>query len=263
MVNLKGTKSVCCHFSKACSSTHTPTDPCLGYLENNEIPHSFKLIFYDAGRNTIARSSHQDIGREAVPVSKLLRSFQTLHKLTLAYKLAATALQYHSTAWLPRDWSLQDVAYFAETSMGTTDEISNQLESLHLSTRFPGKCNPATTHAVKDLSDLTYIYGIKNLTLAKLGVVMIEICVENDISSFSLDPTLHDVISARKVLMERPPVLDTLGPKYIEIARKCIDCNFSCGDNLNDDDLHSAVYIEVVCALEDIIKHWKGFYGVI
>ncbi|ORY05558.1 hypothetical protein BCR34DRAFT_490794 [Clohesyomyces aquaticus] len=264
MVDLKATKSVCCHMKSACSRPASCKDPCLGYLESVSSPQCFKLIFYDASRRTSTHQLQPRFSAEAFPISNMLQDLKTLHQLTLAHKLAITTLQYHSTSWLPLDWGLQDIGYFDNTTQAScpADTISQQLASLHLSTKFQWKVPEVTLDPTQSPKDLKYLYGIRNLALAKLGVALIEICSQKDIGKLATTPTAHDVISARKILLERPPCLESLGMKYVEIARKCIDCDFSCGDDLNKEDLQSAVYTDVVCALEEQIKRWKQFIGL-
>jgi hypothetical protein len=263
MVNLKATKSVCCHMKTACSKTSLCADPCLGYLENISAPQSFKLVFYDASRKNSVHPLQPNDRAEAFPISNLLNNLQTLQQLTLAHKLATATLQYHSTSWLPLDWTLQDIAYFKNTVQPTSSpDISDQLSSLHLSTEFQWKVPEAMLHSRQTPEDLKYMYGIRNLALAKLGVALIEICSQQDIAKLIKSPTPHDVIGARKILLEKPPYLQKLGRQYIEIVRKCIDCDFACGDDLSKDDLQSAVYTDVVCVLEETIRHWKKFFGI-
>ncbi|KAF9630130.1 hypothetical protein BFW01_g311 [Lasiodiplodia theobromae] len=96
-----------------------------------------------------------------------------------------------------------------------------------------------------------YNYGIRNMTLAKLGLALLEIGHKKDISSFKqLGPQQHDVISAR--ILADGSYTD-LGPRYHRIARKCIDCNFSAEDDLDAEGLRNAVYTNVVCELEQMI----------
>jgi hypothetical protein len=210
------------------------------------VHNSFKLVFYDAGK-TQAKQSNRQNSKIALPISGLLQSLQTLHQLTLAHKLAMATLQYHSTTWLPGDWCLQNIAYFTDTSETHDGDILKGLQS-------PQKKQSS--------EDLKCTYGVRNLTLAKLGVALIEIGCQKAIDSFGFDPTPHDIISARRILLERKSSLVMLGPRYLKIVQKCVDCDFSCGDNLNENGLQSAVYTDVVCGLEDMIEDWKKFLGL-
>jgi hypothetical protein len=58
-----------------------------------------------------------------------------------------------------------------------------------------------------ELKDLKYLYGIRNLTLAKPGVALIGIGLQTEIGSLGPDRTPHKVISARKILLEGPSSL--------------------------------------------------------
>lgn len=270
MLDLRATSSVCCHLSKACQSTPC-SDISLGYLESHEAPHSFRFIFYDAGRKTESNISRNVPGKDSHTIRNKLAKLQTLHQLTLAHKLATTVLQYHSTAWLAQNWGLEDVSYFTEDTSNTTDhiqdpehQITHTLQTLHLSTQFPSEPCLERESSRGDPEELSYMYGIRNLTLARLGVALLEVGTKKELGSVTLDSSLsipHQIISARKMLRDVPPSLAMLGKRYIKMARKCIDCDFSCGDDLADEALQSAVYTEVICALESMITDWKRFIG--
>ncbi|KAL1613242.1 hypothetical protein SLS60_001474 [Paraconiothyrium brasiliense] len=270
MLDLRATASVCCHLSKACRSAPCK-DISLGYLESLESPQSFKFIFYDAGRNTEAKMAKNTPGRDSYSIRMELAKLHTLHQLMLAHKVATAVLQYHSTSWLCRDWGLEDISYFADTTSGTKDQspgeedqITKTLQTLHLSTQFPSESSSAQCSSSSDPDELSYMYGIRNLTLAGLGVALLEVGIKQELGSVSLDTSAlspHRIISARKVLRGEPSSPKMLGKRYIKMARQCIDCDFSCGEDLTDEALRSAVYTDVVCTLEDMIADWKRFMG--
>lgn len=262
LLNLKATKSVCCHLSKACWSRVNCSDPCLGYLEGPRHPPSPTLMFYDAAKLTVKRPHIENAYKKVMPAKDLLQGLHTLHQLTLAYKLAASVLQHHSTPWLQQDWNLkEDIAFFTDSTATAEPDITTKLQSLHLSSHFLS--DPLTVIKAKQKpEDMKYMYGIRNLTLANLGVALLEICAQKEISEVTLDTTPHGVISARKLLLEDHHAFRSLGKRYLNIAQKCIDCDFSCGDNLDDEKLQSAVYTDVVCGLEDMRNDWRRFFGV-
>jgi hypothetical protein len=260
--DLRAAKSICDHLSQSCASVSRCADPCLGYLEYLRATPSSRLIFYDASRNVTTQKSEHSQGTEALPISKLLQSLQILHQLTLAHRVAVATLQYSSTSWLAPDWSLQDISYFEGPARQQTDVISNQLKSLHLSTQFSGPTSADPMKVSHNHQDLKYLYGIRNLPLAKLGVALLEIGCQKDISSLNPCPTPHDVISARKVLLNPLASIANLGNGYLKIVRKCLECDFSCGDDLSNADLRDAVYTDVVCGLESQIQVWMKFRGI-
>jgi hypothetical protein len=274
----KATTSICDHLSRSCASTTDCADPCLGYLECLGVTPSSRLIFYDASKNTFEQKTRPSQAGEARSSDKLLQSLQTLHQLTLAHRLAIPMLQYHDTSWLPLDWSLRDISYFEGITRQQPDVISEKLQSLHLSMQFTGPVsdnsieevcqNQNSQHQVSKIDvaqphqDLKYLYGIQNLPLAKLGVALLEIGCQTDIKSLNLALTPRDLISTKEILLDPPKSISSLGIGYLKILQKCIDCDFSCGNDLRSSDLRDAVYTEVVCGLESQIKVWKKFRGI-
>jgi hypothetical protein len=136
MLDLRATKSVCCHLHRSCGTGAPCKDPCIGYLEYLKAANSFKLVFYDAGKMTVAQTKPRGKSVRALPVNCLLEVLQMLHQLTLAHTLAITTLQYCSTSWLPMDWQLHNLCYFTDCT-NYEDNIVKELQSLHLSTQFP------------------------------------------------------------------------------------------------------------------------------
>jgi hypothetical protein len=293
-LDLKATNSVCCHLSKCCSTAATHMDPCLGYLEHIKATLPSRLIFYSASKNAEDKGAQSGMKTEAMPIAFLLHDFRELHQLTLAHQLAVAALQYHSTSWLASDWSLQDVSYFKSssqiigkhTSKENSDELSKQLQSLHLSTQFPrtGSGTVDNTPSAQWMRIVRAKYGIRNLPLAKLGVALLEVGCQQTISNLaarststddvgstnsaasnndpSHDSSVRDISCARELLQDPPSSLDRLGKRYLKIVQKCVDCDFSCGEDLDSDELQSAVYTDIVCGLETLITEWKRFLGI-
>ncbi|EDU50522.1 hypothetical protein A1F94_007739 [Pyrenophora tritici-repentis] len=261
MLDLKTTKSVCCHVRRVRSSTLACQDGCVGFLEIAKSQALTRFMFYDASKLAINDVSSSTRRRGAMPIKSLVQRFRVLQQITLAHKLAEAVLQYHSTSWLPQAWTLQDVAYFTDSSQADESDISDVLNSLHLSNRFLDHDSPNTEFKQESLV-LKHTFGIRNLTLAKLGVALLEICTQKDIAGPQLDGTPHEVIEARKLLDEQHHSIMTLGHHYLEVVRKCIHCDFSCDDDLQGEALQSAVYTEVVCALQNMKTGWKKFFGV-
>ncbi|EMD62973.1 hypothetical protein GGP41_005008 [Bipolaris sorokiniana] len=260
MLDLKTTESVCCHVTRLRSSKSACQDGCVGFIEVAKSQPVMRFMFYDASK--LASNDISSFARRkgAMPIKSLIQRFRMLQQLTLAHKLAEAVLQYHSTSWLPQAWTLQDVAYFTDPSHADVNDISDALDSLHLSNRFPDDSS-LTTNPDHDALDLKHTFGIRNLILAKLGVALLEICAQGDITGPQLNGTPSEIIAARKLLDEKHPSIQTLGPKYLELVRKCIHCDFSCDDDLHGDALQSAVYTEVVCALQDMKSRWQAVFG--
>lgn len=89
-----------------------------------------------------------------------------------------------------------------------------------------------------------YQYGVRNLTLWSLGTALLEI------GRWSRLENLDDVPSVRRAAVE---VLD-LGPKYRDLTKKCLECDFGYGDDLAKPRLQQAVYENLVCELTDMVR---------
>ncbi|KAL1622649.1 hypothetical protein SLS56_008631 [Neofusicoccum ribis] len=262
MMNLRDAKSFCCHLNQTCTSTAG----CLGFLESRD---TFRFVFYDAGKRASAGQTLQTNGKEALPLNSKIAVLPPLERLMLASKLASTVLQYYLTPWLSEDWRLRDISFFGNADELSPDDLAQDMQTLHLSTQFPQRNpDPSGNHPVQSTNTVQgvdsiatkptyrYTYGIRNMTLAKLGLALLEIGHKQDISSFKLGPQQHDVISAR--ILADGSYTD-LGPRYHRIVRKCIECNFSAEDDLDAEDLRNAVYTNVVCELEQMIGAHKKF----
>ncbi|KAF2136284.1 uncharacterized protein K452DRAFT_280214 [Aplosporella prunicola CBS 121167] len=265
MLNLRNTKSFCCHLNQSCASPGGCKLTCLGFLESG---NACKFVFYDSGKGVTAGKSQH---KEMLPLNTTLSALSPLQRLTLAHKLASTVLQYHSTPWLSDHWKLQDLTFFGDKTGHTPESLAEDLQTLHLTSQFSTKSDTAIGNRIEepgsvDSAETTrniaiektyrYTYNIKNMTLAKLGLALLEIGHKKDIEKFDLGQQQHDVISAR-ILADSPHT--DFGPRYQRIVRKCLDCNFATGDDLADKSLRDAVYSHVVCELEEMIEAHKNW----
>lgn len=264
MVNLRNVESFCSHLNQFCTSSANCNVACLGFLEKQD---SFKFVFYNAGEKAIESQSRRSNSKEVQPLKEALKALTQLQRLLLAQRLAKAVLHYYSTPWLPEDWGLQDLSFFGERTAYGEEALVRDLQTLHLSTHFPQNPDPTPQpeYGPKGARSIAsqgqsieanyHIYGIKNMTLARLGLALLEIGHQRDIGSFELDQP-HDIINAR-ILVERSHT--ELGGRYHRIARQCLDCDFSSGGDLDKESLRNAVYSQVVCELEELINAHKRF----
>ncbi|KAI4605855.1 hypothetical protein J4E80_010388 [Alternaria sp. BMP 0032] len=224
---------------------------CLGYLET---PDSYKHMFFarhEKPKRPKYNTVHSvfDVMQQDVDDSILVED-----QLKLAHKAALAILQYGNTPWLSEEWQswrLHQLSYFGNY----TNFNETSLETLHLSSRIITPVQPAviamegikptaeTSHEIKD--------GINSLPLFFLGVALLEIAhwkpIEKNMTGRDDN---NQIYTARRLASGRAP----LGPVYQRIAKKCLQCNFGVGTDLGKNDLRAAVYNDVVCELEDMIK---------
>ncbi|KAK4964283.1 hypothetical protein LTR66_012372 [Elasticomyces elasticus] len=102
--------------------------------------------------------------------------------------------------------------------------------------------------------DVSCIYGVSNLALCNLGLSLLEIGYRKPVRELRALRDPHERISGRKLLNG---LHTSLGPRYQEVVRKCLQCDFGAGSDLSKETLQNAVYSEVVCPLEDMIEGFK------
>jgi hypothetical protein len=221
MLDLKTIESVCCHVTSVYSSTSACQDGFVGFLEVAKSQPAMRFMFYDASKLAINDISSCTRRQGARPIKSLVKSFNPLQQMTFTHKLAGAVLQYHSTSWLPQVWTLQDVAYFTDTSQLNACNIPDALNSLHLSKRFPDNTS-CYIDSKQELLDVKHKVGVRNLTLAKLSVALLEICTKDDIMGTQLDGTHGEIIKARGLLDKKHHPIQDFGPRYLEIVRKCL-----------------------------------------
>lgn len=101
-----------------------------------------------------------------------------------------------------------------------------------------------------------------------LGVMLLELAFEAPIRALPTPFTLRhwrhagsavpELVEYQKVKSLSLGTPSTLGPQFSKIIRKCIDCDFARGTNLNDPALQEGVYREVVCELKSLEDSFRA-----
>ncbi|KAK4994804.1 hypothetical protein LTR66_005245 [Elasticomyces elasticus] len=101
---------------------------------------------------------------------------------------------------------------------------------------------------------MSHVYGVSNLALCKLGLSLLEIGYHNPVRKLRSPRDPHEIISGRKLLSG---LHTSLGPRYQEVVRMCLQCVFGAGSDLSNETLQNAVYSEEVCPLKDMIERFE------
>ncbi|KAK4936831.1 hypothetical protein LTR28_010032, partial [Elasticomyces elasticus] len=96
--------------------------------------------------------------------------------------------------------------------------------------------------------DTSHIYGVSNLALCKLGLSLLEIGYHNPVRKLRSLRGPHEIISGLHT---------SLGPRYQQVVRMCLQCVFGAGSDLSKETLQNAVYIGEVCPLKDMIERFE------
>ena len=270
--NLCKCSNICKHFEQQCC-TMNGKERYLGYLSSAK---AFKHFIYAASQQSI--TSGGSIQQSPVTLLDFIKdatddTMTLLDQLKIAQKLAIAVLQFRSTPWLQEQWELQHLALF-QTSTGNTETA---LRTLHLSAHFPrvqkdkgkrvqlskGSKTPESDELDfemgkkqrdPELIELEYnsiLYGVENTKICSLGIALLQIGFRKPIETLRQQQDLHNVHTARRLAKHGTA---HLGPKYKSIAQKCLSCDFRSGSDLENEELQNAVYADVVCGLEDIIR---------
>ncbi|KAI4908604.1 uncharacterized protein J4E92_010797 [Alternaria infectoria] len=218
-------------------------------------------------KNAVLQQSLPVMSEESKPVTNMLQGLRSeLEQLILAHRIAIATLQYHSSPWLGEDWNLEDIFHFDAWAHQDHDSFEKRSKSLHFNARFLATTTSSLRQAEKAEKEekfrLHEVIGKTNIPLAKLGVALLQICYKTD--KYNVNSSgQHAIITARETLEYPPRPPSYLGRQWLDMAQKCVDCDFSVGTNLDSVALQAAVYHQIICVLDSKIVPLKGFMNEI
>lgn len=253
-VNLSSSSDICSDLARQTepSQERHREEICIGYIDTTV--DKYCHIFF-SGNNPNSESLQAKSQGELAPVYELLSqplddTLTVVDQLKLVRTLVSAMLQFHATPWLNEYWGLHDIGFFR-----FGDEFSDAcLRSLHLTTEFSSKSHnndQAFIDATEDypepnmsavIEDAKFQYGIRNLTLYCLGVVLLQV------GHWALVDG-GDIGRIRRLAVQSC----RLGPRYKKIAQRCLDCDFGLGSDLCTPQLQQAVQNSVLDELTDMI----------
>ncbi|KAI1379209.1 hypothetical protein F4677DRAFT_361736 [Hypoxylon crocopeplum] len=216
-----------------------PTEACLGYLEvpmQQQHRHSLYIwpgVFYNRDLQG------KDVLSAPKPLNELFcrpmdEYYDVRDQLKLAKTMVSVVMKFNSTPWLDHWWDLGDICY-----LDIDNGMTGILDTLHLDAVLGhhGKPKvPEETH-----TDEQSQRGIKNIHLYNLGVALLQIDRWKD-----LDPKTATNI-------DKLASWSRMGPKYRDVVRRCLDCNFGVDYDLTKPELQAAVLKRVMGELDTMI----------
>jgi hypothetical protein len=175
-------------------------------------------------------------------------------RLNIAKTLAMTVLRFYSTPWLMDSWH-SDGIYLLSGSEAP-DALSEKLHSPFISVKVASSSTKGKTVA----ADISTAHVVPNLILFRLGIMFLELAYSATFktlrasflfNNMTLPPeeSAADFIRAR---MLADCVGTSLGVDFATIVKKCLRCDFGCGEDLTDPKLQVRLYEDVVCKLEHL-----------
>lgn len=229
---------------------HTKSEECGGYLDTPlNLRHTIQPVCGISCDHTQCLNRN-DLG-EPVPLDNIFnfRVDNTLlvpEQLRLALRLVKGVLQFHSTPWLRSQWQLQDLYYFEPSNI-----LATSLETLHISSNLT-KSSHDSLDIPRDQMAKAPDKAIRNITMYRLGVALLQIG--------QWVPLQPDDTAQVQHVIDLSTSCWPLGEQYHRITQKCLNCQFGFGNNLSEVDLQRAIYWEVVCGLEELIRKVDGRY---
>ncbi|KAH8702245.1 hypothetical protein BGW36DRAFT_290100 [Talaromyces proteolyticus] len=226
---------------------------CIGYIDTDTVLDKYRHLFF-SGNSRVNELLQTETHGKPAPVYELLRqpldnTLTVVDQLKLVRTLVSAMLQFHTTPWLNECWRLQDIGFFRYG-----DEFSDaSLRSLHVTTEFSSKGrgdqigmdgvedynNPAMSTKIEDAM---LQQGIRNLPLYSLGVVLLQIGHWARLNG-------GDIRGVRRLASQAC----RLGPRYKEIAQRCLDCDFGFGNDLCMPQLQQAIQDSVLDEITGMI----------
>jgi len=250
-----------CQYFQGHHAANSAAKECLGYLKDPFLQQFFVLS--PDGCINENPLSLEDVISDTVMTTAVSR----YSLAQLATSLATIVLQFQSTPWLSSSWRSRDIKFFAPCH-----QTPNLVGSPYLAVEImqPSKGKGIAVKCGDNLSTICDDYLVaRNELLFRLGIILLELGLsktwrELQLQAFQvLSPGNKTEYKAANYLA-RSPLMMRMGPKYAQIVRKCIGCDFGLGENdLANLALQRVFFRDVVVGLrsleESIAKmHRKG-----
>ena len=245
-------RDFCDYLRRYVGQQHCNPETCMALLEATG---GCKHIVYPSP-STLNRTQKQAVSLQQY-ISSLSKKngsseIPQYERLRLAKDLATAVLQYHGTPWLKLTWRSEDIIFFGQLQGASNYEVLD-LTVPHLNVKIKGRDaeNARATCVPHILAPNSILFG--------LGVVLLEIAYSATLQSLQQpsdlcdgsDGSFSEFFTAKRLASS---LGREMGISYGKIVKKLIQCDFGCGDDLNEPDLQAGFYKEVVCEL-DRLEH--------
>lgn len=237
----------CVQLRKCSDQLREDRDVCIGVLEKTS--NSQHTVFLAPLSTTDSVKRAVSLEHLISPTSKTnqLGSLPQYEKLRLAKLLSVGILQFQDTPWLSSGgWRSQDVVFFTAGDVGPVRKLA--LTTPYLNVPVISAQNRQPTSSGK-------VCLAPNALLYSLGVILLELAYEGPLHSLQepCDSRGNEGIRYTEFFAARrlsKTLGSVLGSTYGQIVRKCLNCDFGCGDDLSEPALQVEFYRDVVCELQ-------------
>ena len=175
------------------------------------------------------------------------RYFLEKDRARLAAKLASSLLCLHDSPWLNSSWSSRDVLFATASGDVKRDSFLRP----HAKVAFPPR--PDRWEA-PSAANLEVSFGIRNRPLYSLGMVLLELIMNETLESYKQrdDETEFEVAWR----LERE-VCGRAGPRWADIVFACLHCPFQTQPDLANEDFLQVVFVNVVTPLIEMARLYE------
>jgi hypothetical protein len=246
----------CTQIKKSFPRNGVETNYCLGLLDESDICKHLVYLPSTPSIRCGKRSTSLDQLFTLLSQSQAPEELPIFERLRFAKLLSTAVLQFHATPWLNGSWRSQDVLFF-DSNTPTDSKERPPLTSpyMNVSVKSPnGALSRAPTFPSRAFAPNPLIFG--------LGVMLLELAFEAPLRSMQQDSDLQGGQEDRHTEFFTAKRLNRtastpMGPRYSEIVRKCLQCDFGRGDDLSKPELQEGFYREVVCELGKLEDKFK------
>ena len=194
------------------------------------------------------------------PGEKSSNEMPQYQRLSHAKALALAVLQFHTTPWLSGSWKSDNVFFCGSSEGGSQQPQGDAVPHLN-ATVAPAKSLARPRSSITTPSTLPASV-VPNLLLFDLGVMLLELAYnapfqalrQQHASLNSANTTVADFTAALS-LADQVGVF--LGAGFAAIVKKCLRCDFGCGNSLDHPGLQARLYKDVVCKLERLEEGFR------
>ena len=181
-------------------------------------------------------------------------------RLSHAKALALAILQFHTTPWLPESWKSDNVFFCGTFEGGSQRRHGDAVPHLN-ATLAPAKSTAMSgSQTTKTLALPAGV--VPNLLLFDLGVMLLELAYNAPFQALRQQETLLEsantaVADFTAALRLADEVGIFLGAGFAAIVKKCLRCDFGCGNSLDNPALQARLYEDVVCKLDRLEEGFR------
>ena len=243
-----------CDYLRTCFRQPLQSSGCMGILEHTGC--SKHLVYSSKNK---PGNGHATSLKQLIPSISQHRSAGSLlrcERLHLAKSLATAVLQYHATPWLNVAWRSRDILFFGIKGKSAVHSRPN-LKAPHLNVKIK-----ETDQGLYQTSMGSVRFVVRNRLLFNLGVMSLEVAYCETFRSLEQPCDLEngqrnaltEIFAARRLASS---LGREMGATYGNIVKKLLECDFGCGDDLNDPKLQAVFHRDVVCALDKLEQGFR------